>query len=312
MAKTIKIRMMDNTIELDLPCNQLTQSTIKSQFLLDRDAIVSMSYESNGSKKGCLMNENGTAFILPDGWPDIDFFVESNKTPSRPCSSWSFEGAPDPKKRKIEPEYQEMPVDGDLAASIGRYALYYNKDNYKRSAIPLTPRLAATFRHGENKTFKIGDQLVIRSWSDKTLEVTAQVAKIIEELDTIILESLGLDFCDKDLISNSVLPRKGMQYLMMGFSIIHQNTSHQSLSTGIIVGDVTRRLRYTGSSGSGDSGGSCWNERGQLIGMQIEDQNGRSTSSGGRCCLVAMISILSHIQNLLPTVDSDGESEWNE
>ncbi|KAF1767968.1 hypothetical protein GCK72_007928 [Caenorhabditis remanei] len=217
MAKTIKIRMMDNTIELDLPCNILTQSTIKSQFLLDRDAIVSMSYESNGSKYGCLMNESGTAFILPDGWPDIDFFVESNKTPSRPCSSWSFEAAPaPPKKRKIEPEYQEMPVDGDLAATIGRYALYYNldKDNYKRSAIPLTPRLAATFRHGENKSFEIGDQLVIRSWSDKTLEVTTRVAKIIEELDTIILESLGSDLCDKDLISNSVLPRKGMQYLM--------------------------------------------------------------------------------------------------
>ena len=97
----------------------------------------------------------------------------------------------------------------------------------------------------------------------------------------------------------------------MGYSILHEKTSHQSLSTGIIVSDVTRRLRYMGSSGSfkGDSGGSCWNENGQLIGMQVEvqkvphtqDEKGRpaSPASGGRCCIVAMISILHHIQVIL-------------
>lgn len=70
-------------------------------------------------------------------------------------------------------------------------------------------------------------------------------------------------------------------------------------------------MRYTGSSGSfkGDSGGSCWNEDGQLMGMQVEvekvphtkDDKGRpaSPASGGRCCIIAIRSILEHIQVIL-------------
>lgn len=70
-------------------------------------------------------------------------------------------------------------------------------------------------------------------------------------------------------------------------------------------------MRYTGSSGSfkGDSGGSCWNEDGQLMGMQVEvekvphtkDDKGRpaSPASGGRCCIVAIHHILGFIQVIL-------------
>ncbi|CAB3397126.1 unnamed protein product [Caenorhabditis bovis] len=226
------------------------------------------------------------------------------------------------RKRKINPESQEISVDGDLAASIRRYAFYYYvMDNYKRSAIPLTPRLAATFRHRDNIFIEIGDEIIIHSWSDKQLKALTRVVKIIEELDTIILESDRVEFCDKDLIANATIPRKGMQYLLMGYSILHEKTSHQSLSTGIIVSDATRRLRYMGSSGSfkGDSGGSCWDENGQLIGMQIEvekvphtkDDKGRpaSPASGGRCCIVAMRDIFGHIQDLLPP---DSDVDWTE
>lgn len=97
----------------------------------------------------------------------------------------------------------------------------------------------------------------------------------------------------------------------MGYSIIHDKTNHQSLSTGIIASDITRRMRYTGSSGSfkGDSGGSCWNKDGQLMGMQVEvekvphtkDDKGRpaSPASGSRCCIVAIRDILGHIQVIL-------------
>ncbi|CAB3397125.1 unnamed protein product [Caenorhabditis bovis] len=272
------------------------------------------------------MMKNLIAFDRPFKSYSEKIVLSAEKMPPRPAAPLGQTmdvGVTNLKKREIDPESQEILVDGDLAASIGRYALYYNvkKDNYKRSAIPLTPRLAATFRHGDNKSIEIGDEIVIRSWSDEQRKVTTHVVKIIEELDAIILESDGADLCDKDLISNATIPRKGMQYLLMGYSILHEKTSHQSLSTGIIVSDATRRLRYMGSSGSfkGDSGGSCWDENGQLIGMQIEvekvphtkDDKGRpaSPASGGRCCIVAMRDIFGHIQDLLPP---DSDVDWTE
>ncbi|CAB3397246.1 unnamed protein product [Caenorhabditis bovis] len=109
----------------------------------------------------------------------------------------------------------------------------------------------------------------------------------------------------------------------MGNSILHENTSHQSLSTGIIVSNATRKLRYMGSSGSfkGDSGGSCWDENGKLIGMQVEaeqvphtnDDKGRpaSPASGGRCGIVAMRDIFGHIQDCdVDWTESDCDVDW--
>lgn len=143
-------------------------------------------------------------------------------------------------------------------------------------------------------------------------------------MDTIILESNGADICDADLISNAPLPRKGMKYMMMGYSVLHGKTSHQSLSTGIIISDVARNCRYTGSSGSfkGDSGASCWDESGKLFGMQTEvqkvahtrEENERpaSPASGGRCRIVAISHLLSAILEFLPTAESGGEYEPDE
>ncbi|CAI2323978.1 unnamed protein product [Caenorhabditis sp. 36 PRJEB53466] len=318
MESFIVVRANDRVVKVTARNDgTINEKTLRRAFQLEDDVPIGLF--KNDLALACRDDD---VFELQEGWKGAEFELRWEESRRKLKKL----GATNPKKRKIEPESQELPVDGDLAASIGRYALYYNvkKDNYKRSAIPLTPRLAATFRHGDNKSIEIGDEIVIRSWSDEKLKVSTRAVKIVEELDTIILESDGADLCHKDLISNSILPRKGMQYLMMGYSILHEKTSHQSLSTGIIVSDVTRRLRYTGSSGSfkGDSGGSCWNENGQLIGMQIEvqkrphtqDEKGRpaSPASGGRCCIVAIISILANIQDLLPPADSDGEYEWNE
>uniref|UniRef100_A0A8R1I349 Uncharacterized protein n=1 Tax=Caenorhabditis japonica TaxID=281687 RepID=A0A8R1I349_CAEJA len=302
MESFIVVRANDRVVKVTARNNgTINEKTLRRAFQLEDDVPIGLF-----KKDIALACRDDDVFELQEGWKEAEFILNINNL--------SILGATNPKKRKIEPESQELPVDGDLAASIGRYALYYNvkKDNYKRSAIPLTPRLAATFRHGDNKSIEIGDKIVIRSWSDEKLKVSTRVVKIVEELDTIILESDGADLCHKDLISNSILPRKGMQYLMMGYSILHEKTSYQSLSTGIIVSEVTRRLRYTGSSGSfkGGSGGSCWNENGQLIGMQIEAQKVPHTQE--RCSIVAIISILAHIQDLLPPADSDGECEWNE
>ncbi|PIC23414.1 hypothetical protein B9Z55_017126 [Caenorhabditis nigoni] len=207
----------------------------------------------------------------------------------------------------MQMEYeQQLPVNGDLAASIALYALYYTKnDNIKRCAIPLTTRFAAIHRHGENKSIKQGDEIVIRSWFDKKLEVSTRAVKFIEVFDTIILQSDGVDLCDKDLMFNSIKPRKGMRYLMMGFSIDEDTTNYQSFSSGIITNEDVRWRRYTGSTGSFEGGGGCWSESGQLMGMQIEDE-----ASEGPCCIIAVQSIWSHILDLIP--DSESEEDWDE
>lgn len=265
-------------------------------------------------------------FELQDGWNGAEYELRwKEERQSRPATT-ADQGATRPKRQKLDPAPEKLLVDVDLAVSIGQYALFYNvkSDDYKRCAIPLSTKLAATFRHGENKTIKIDDEIVIRSWSDEKLNVKTRVVRIIEELDVIILKSDGEDLCDQSLPLSPVPPQKGMEYLMMGYSILHNKTSHLSLSTGIIASDVRRRFRYTGSSGSfkGDSGGGCWNKKGQLIGMQIEvekvkhtkDDKGRpaSPACGGRCCIVAVNDLLVKISDLLPPADSDDEYEWNE
>lgn len=314
MASVISVRSSGRIVKVTAKLDgTINVKTLRHAFLLEDDDRIGLF--KNDVALECRVDD---VFELQEGWREAVFdlrWEESRR--SRPATP-SEQGTANPKKRKIEPEPQELPIDDDLGFSIGQYALYYNveKHDYKRSAIPLTKRLAATFRHGENKSLEIGDEIVLRSWIDQNFEVTTSVVKIIEELDTIVLQS-NEDLCDKDLTVNSVVPRKGMQYLLMGFSILHDKTSHQSLSTGIIISDVTQRLRYLGSSGSfkGDSGASCWNKNGQLMGMQIEvgkvqhtrDDKGRpaSPTSGGRCCIVPISSILANIQALLPPAATD-------
>lgn len=250
---------------------------------------------------------------------------------------WSILGASSSKRPRLESQFEEGIVDGDLVARVSRFALYYLKgDNFKRSAIPLTQRLAMTFRHGENANIKQNEEIRIRSLHDNDFDVPTRVVRIIEELDAIILESRGKDLCDKDLVSGAVEPLKGMRYLLvifyyciyylkqnirasslkvewfqMGFSIMHGQGNHQSLSMGIISSDITPRLRFVGSSGSfkGDSGGSCWNDNGNLIGMQVEvekvahttDKKGQPAcpASGGRYYIVSITSIRAHILVIL-------------
>lgn len=118
----------------------------------------------------------------------------------------------------------ETPVDGDLAAQINKYALYYlkkKKDNLKRCAIPLTTRFAVTYHHGENKEYKEGDKIEIFSSHDSEFKVVTRVIKIIPAFDSIILKSDDKDLCDKDLISDYVVPRKGMRYLLVIFLLLH-------------------------------------------------------------------------------------------
>ncbi|CAD6189275.1 unnamed protein product [Caenorhabditis auriculariae] len=147
MSGTITIKMHDKEVEFDLTENKITFISIKSACLLTNEAIVSLSYELNGRRKFCQSQVvPEPCFVLPAGWPTMQFNVES------------IEYHHDHQRLLIKPNPEQLPIDGDLAAYVGRFALYYNVkgDNYKRCAVPLTPRLAATCRHGENIAIKEG------------------------------------------------------------------------------------------------------------------------------------------------------------
>ncbi|CAJ0939614.1 unnamed protein product, partial [Mesorhabditis belari] len=53
----------------------------------------------------CGVNEAGTTFLLPDGWPAIQFFVDSNKAPSRPETLADIEAQFSDYKRDPESPY---------------------------------------------------------------------------------------------------------------------------------------------------------------------------------------------------------------
>ncbi|CAJ0558073.1 unnamed protein product, partial [Mesorhabditis spiculigera] len=186
MAPFIVVQANDRVVKVTARKDgTMNKMTLRSAFQLEADVPIGLF--KNDLALACTDDD---VFELQEGWQGAEFELRWEESRRSRRVTPTEQGATIPKKRKLEPESQELPVDGDLAASIGRYALYYN----------------------------------------------------------------------------------------MGYSILHDKTSHQSLSTGIIVSDVTRRLRYIGSSGSfkGDSGGSCWNENGQLMGMQIEVHNAKS------------------------------------
>ncbi|CAJ0939682.1 unnamed protein product, partial [Mesorhabditis belari] len=108
--------MMDKEVKLDLPDNLITKSTIKSAFLLDDDAVISLSYGLDDHQKYCRVNEAGTTFLLPDGWPAIQFFVDSNKAPSRPETPADIEAQfSDYKRDRPESPYV---IDEKLASEL--------------------------------------------------------------------------------------------------------------------------------------------------------------------------------------------------
>lgn len=53
MEQTIRIKMMNKEIEIDLTENMITKGSIKSAFLLADDAVVSLCYEVDGHRKWC-------------------------------------------------------------------------------------------------------------------------------------------------------------------------------------------------------------------------------------------------------------------
>ncbi|CAI4220914.1 unnamed protein product [Auanema sp. JU1783] len=183
MASTIHIKMIDKEVEIDLT-NVLTQSTIKSQFLLPSNAVVSLSYEINDCQKGCHMNEAGTAFLIPKNFKEMHFLVDSDKMPSRPATPTHA--------RPISP-YPDGNI--EIVTKNMFYMLFNASDSTGKLTVACVhPRYFVTFRDGTHlqlgNTIKIfpataQDQPRIRRESGYEVKVV----DINEKLDFILLRS---------------------------------------------------------------------------------------------------------------------------
>ncbi|CAJ0920775.1 unnamed protein product, partial [Mesorhabditis belari] len=86
--RVIRIKLMREGIvvkehKVPLSGNVITQNTVKSVFLLPSTSIVALRYGDNEEAKWCNLDSTGS-FLLPDGWPSMEFFLDSPSPPPPP------------------------------------------------------------------------------------------------------------------------------------------------------------------------------------------------------------------------------------
>ncbi|CAJ0920777.1 unnamed protein product, partial [Mesorhabditis belari] len=84
----IRIKMMGEGIveterKLPLSENVITQEAVKSVFLLSSTSVVALRYGDNEEANWCNLDSTGS-FLLPDGWPTMEFFLDSLSPPPPP------------------------------------------------------------------------------------------------------------------------------------------------------------------------------------------------------------------------------------
>ncbi|CAD6198109.1 unnamed protein product [Caenorhabditis auriculariae] len=277
MANTVHIKMMDKDVEIDLLSNNLTLSTVKSQFLLPWDAVVSLSYEVNSRQKGCEVNENGSAFILPADFSNMQFSVESDKTPSRPASSMDV-------RPNVSPYPDAPSPPPPLSKSIDKWMFYASDLAGKSTVVCVHPRYFVTFRHGTHLLLQLGSAMKIfhataedQPNAESGWEVT--VVDINEKLDFILLRSkenivetaprlVGGEESEIFLLAGFGDMTSGSQKLAYLSGIVHSVRGYYfSLNDRPSPPLMGPFYLGTGQSSRGDSGGACWSSRG-LIGIK--------------------------------------------
>ncbi|KAE9552080.1 hypothetical protein FO519_004706 [Halicephalobus sp. NKZ332] len=275
MESMIKMKMFDEELHLAVFQNLIAKSSVKSAFLLADDAIIRLFYVFDGKKIVCGMNKEGTEFLLPDAWSTMEFFVESDKAPSRPVTPFDTEGSPIPSKKvKMSDENKVCAKDMEWFNSIRQFALYYeDESNMKRCITPISTQIAATYAHGSHKNLTVNSTeehpILVRSYYDKDYCVPAKVVKRDDGMDVVILQAVSMEFVNKR--PDIDLPEVGMRFMMLGLSNVESAKNNLSLGCGSVTGKFDDEMRYIGSSGSanGDSGAGVWNSNGSLIGMNI-------------------------------------------
>uniref|UniRef100_A0A1I7TB45 Peptidase A1 domain-containing protein n=1 Tax=Caenorhabditis tropicalis TaxID=1561998 RepID=A0A1I7TB45_9PELO len=241
MAQVLHLVMLrDEVKQIPLATNIVTNSSIKSAFLLQDDALISLSYEEGGIRKWCTSTDHPEKkFLLPNNWESIPFVVESNKLPTRPASMMDMIT-----ERPISPYFPEIPPSSSPKGKAFIQWMFYVQDDLgKASTVCLHPRFFATFRHGSHLSLKLGDKLTMYNADtdiDQQTGTIVTVAKIDESLDFVILQS------NEDVVSRGptvVHPEDGEPYTSVGFG---NDNGHLSYTTGIV--NSTKDYYFTGAT----------------------------------------------------------------
>ncbi|CAB3408042.1 unnamed protein product [Caenorhabditis bovis] len=291
--------MLEKEIELDLPDNTLTKSSIKAALLLPDDAILSLSYDVNGHRKFCRVNDSSTTFLLPEQFPTLHFFVESDKAPSRPNSSLSFEGHLSGYRERSESPY----VFNEKLADELRNRLFFIPRGQKAlqdeeetsvelkgdlvvdggCASPISSRAVVTYAHKSHKILREYDEskndednkhslVEIRHAENPRIRHKMKVIVVDTHHDFVILRSVdGREiFEDYPYIMR---PPKNFEPFI-GFGLSHETKDGQQITHrhGRICSESTDyRGRFLASSSidGGDSGGPCYAADRALIGIMV-------------------------------------------
>ncbi|CAI2349848.1 unnamed protein product [Caenorhabditis sp. 36 PRJEB53466] len=219
MGRTIHIKMQEKIVQLDLSSDFVTESTIKSQFLLSPDAIVSLNYVDEGEQKGCeCRNTPELSFVLLKNWPVFQFFVYSDKMPSRT-------GTPMDTSQNCGPAY--VPIEVDHLVLEPELFLFYEKADSKACFTVITQHHAVSYNHGPHQNWNINSinnhaPVIICNQSGSEFET--RIVMCNAEMDFVVV------FSEVELVPTSpriALPRTLERYILLGYP--KKNSRYEAL-----------------------------------------------------------------------------------
>ncbi|KAF1757309.1 hypothetical protein GCK72_013764 [Caenorhabditis remanei] len=304
MAQSIRVKMMDKEKNVALSGNFITESSLRHAFLLPPDAIVNLSYESNGMQIHCAAQSvPKICFLLPDGWSTMQFFSESNRAPSRIATSMDIQERP---LSSFELEKE--------ADRITRIMNFWESRVFRISGNKLTGTcVLINDRHvltAAHLSFKLNQSYKIKGAGNQ--EFTVNCVFICKPLDFAILQSD--DFPILELSMTSL--ERGAKFFMMGYPDC-VDSSNPTITKGTIKGHMDDCLHLVGTPGSkrGYSGAPVFNDSGRLAGLLLGGTSTLSVNTTIQECLdssaeqkYARILGIGYIVNLHSEGNSDSGS----
>uniref|UniRef100_A0A1I7SHC3 Uncharacterized protein n=2 Tax=Bursaphelenchus xylophilus TaxID=6326 RepID=A0A1I7SHC3_BURXY len=264
MAQSIRIKMMDEEENVAVSGNIITESSIRHAFLLPPDAVVKLSYGSNGIQTNCRTDAAGTSFLLPDGWSTMQFFARSATPMYRALN-----------ERPTSPYYPALPPNpAPTSEAVIKWMFFLPDQMGKSATICVHPRFFVTFRHGTHLRLKVGDALTMYTAEKEANEqvgIDVCVVNVNEELDFVLLKSKS-DVVERG--PSIARAQESEPFTLAGFGNEQGSLSClpgeiHSCREYYFRGDVQQLGPFilgTSRSSRGDSGGGIWGSRG-LIGM---------------------------------------------
>ncbi|CAJ0962347.1 unnamed protein product, partial [Mesorhabditis belari] len=243
--QTIRIKLMEDELvavehKVSLSGNVIPQKAVKNMFSLPPTSIVRLRYGDNEEANWCNFDSTGS-FLLPDGWPTMEFFVDSRLPP------------PANRASKILKEWENRVFCiGGRGGRVG-------------SCVLLEKKHILTAAH---LSFKLGECYPIKGPGlTGSLEVRVRCDFISRSHVFAILSSNSLE--DLPLSTDSL--NRGSKFFMMGYPTDGGEASRPSITKGIIEGSMVDNIHLVGTPGSrlGYSGAPVFDDSGRLAGLLV-------------------------------------------